>query len=251
VSEAQDRYLAARGIRPLKARELTDAEARELIDAGAHWDRRARAALREGRKAAWAFAEAAYHLEDLQVWRGLGYETLDNWLADPEVGIARSTFRNAVWAWRELVEVRGVSHARLAPIAPTAVYAVLPAITRGNVSPEAALADAEALGRRDLRERYRGRGAFLTERLAAEDEPRRVRCPVCDGWTTEDVIEGKGREMPAPMAGAAADPDGDDDDGPLTPPSDRDIAEDRAEGWRRRGLNVAVVRGGGWVVVER
>ena len=58
---------------------------------------------------------------------------------------------------------------------------------RGIVEAERALDDAEALGFRDLREKYRTAG----------DEPARVKCPTCSTWVPEDrlsvVINGTAR----------------------------------------------------------
>ena len=106
-------------------------------------------------------------------------------LAQPEIGLSRSWFFRLIQTWRDLVVVRKVSPARLAAIDTTKVEEIRPAIMSGHVKPDAALADAEALGRRDLREKYRSLAADTP--LAAEREPVRTRCPHCggSGWTTE------------------------------------------------------------------
>jgi hypothetical protein len=63
---------------------------------------------------------------------------------------------------------------------------------RGDVKVKDALADARALGVRDLHERYapsktgeRRQGTSITdEPLRAEDEPERIKCEHCGSWYT-------------------------------------------------------------------
>jgi hypothetical protein len=102
----------------------------------------------------WALAEHLHEFHEERYWTLLGYETLEEFLAEPEVGMSRSAFFRLVEAWHWLVEVRKVAPARLSELAPSKVQEVLPAIRRGDVSPDDALADAKGFGKRDLREKY-------------------------------------------------------------------------------------------------
>jgi hypothetical protein len=175
-------------------RQLTKEEADALRHRAFECERRVKAAIAQLHEDKWALAEALYEFHQERYWELLGgYETLNEFLAQPEIGLRRSTYFRLVQVWRDFVEVKRVEPARLRQIEPSKAYVVLPAVMRGNVKVEDALNDAEALGWRDLREEYR-RGKSQRETLAAEDEPARRRCPVCGGWTTEDVIEGTARE---------------------------------------------------------
>jgi hypothetical protein len=124
-----------------------------------------------------------YHFHTDELWRSLGHETFESWLATPEVELERRWVFELLSAYRELVVKQGVEPARLGAVNVGKVREILPAIRRGQVSAEEALSDCESLGRRDLEERYRG----ITTRSPAEPEPpleathelTYATCPAC------------------------------------------------------------------------
>lgn len=170
---------------PGQHRELSSEEAEDLVHEVFETERKIKADLAAIVADTWTLAEHLYDFHELRGWTLLGYETLNEFLAQPDIGLSRSTFFRAVQAWRDLVKVKKVAPARLSGIEPSKAQEVLPAIMRGDVKVDDALDDAVALGKRDLREKYRlSAGKVAPARLAAEDEPIRTRCPACGEWTT-------------------------------------------------------------------
>lgn len=173
--------------RRLEAREVTDEEADALVHQAFELEREIKRQCIAAHAAYWDLAASLWRFHEIRGWTKLGYEKLEEFLAQPEIGISRSSFFRAVQAWRDLVVVKEIAAPRLSRIQPSKVQEVLPAIMRGNVKAERALDDAEALGFRDLREKYRTAG----------DEPARVKCPTCSTWVPEDrlsvVINGTAR----------------------------------------------------------
>lgn len=187
-----------------KARELSKGEADALVHAAFECERELKARIAQVHAGTWAVAEALYSFHGLQGWTLVGYETLEEFLAQPEIGMSRRSFFRLVQAWRDLHVVRQVPAPALSEVEPSKVYEVLPAVMRGDVSPQDALDDAKALGLRDLREKYRlanvrrhGQAPDDSTPLDASSEPARARCPTCQQWTTEDrlpkVIDGAAR----------------------------------------------------------
>jgi hypothetical protein len=85
---------------------------------------------------------------------GTDYLTLNDYLADPEVGITRSTYFRLVGAWRYLAVRRELPMSVLAELDVTKVDVVLAAIKAGRVELEEALEDVRSMGQKDLREVY-------------------------------------------------------------------------------------------------
>lgn len=98
-------------------------------------------------------AEACWRLREDEGWVALGYDSISNYLASPEVAMARSTFYSLADIWEQYVEEGGIDRQRLC--APSKLEVPLPAIKAGDVTAEEAISDAEALGLRDLRAKYR------------------------------------------------------------------------------------------------
>lgn len=117
-------------------------------------EERIKASLRVAQESVWDLAEALYKFDEANGWSALGYDKLGDWLAQPEVGISRSHFYRLVSVYHEMVVLRQVDQTRLKQIEPQKLQIVLPSVKSGKVQLEDALDDAEALGRRDLRERY-------------------------------------------------------------------------------------------------
>jgi hypothetical protein len=102
-------------------------------------------------------AEHLYQWNEDKAWAALDYETLEEWLASPDIELSRSHYFRLVENYREFVVARGVKPELLGTVDFTKVREVLPAIRRGHVDPEEAIADAQALTRTDLEEKYRHR----------------------------------------------------------------------------------------------
>jgi hypothetical protein len=78
-----------------------------------------------------------------------------------------------------LVIQRGVDPKELENAEVSKVREVLPAIRKGTVTVEQALADVRVLGREDLRIRYSGAGAGLTTGHGPGAHPGYAVCPTC------------------------------------------------------------------------
>jgi hypothetical protein len=133
----------------------------------------------------WDLAELLYEFHEERRWADLDYDTLNEFLAQPDLGISRALFFQMTRLWRDLAVTRQVDRAVLRELEPSKVREVVPAIMRGDVSIEEALADARDLGHRDMRKRYRG---DPNAKLDAGAEPVRIQCGQCGAWRTEQEI---------------------------------------------------------------
>jgi hypothetical protein len=115
-------------------------------------------------------------------WRALGYDTIGEWLADPDITMTRSTYYRLISTFQELAVVRHVELPTLGVLDLSKVAIALPALKRGEVSTEDMLADAESLGARDLRIKY-----------AAQPEM------VPDEQTIDSDEDGEPVELPEPV----------------------------------------------------
>jgi hypothetical protein len=151
-----------------------------------------KAAIAHGKAAYWTLAEALYRFEeanterDLQTGevlvRGRGWKvlmgkdsTLNDWLAQVDIGLTSTTYWRAIAAWKELAIYRQVSMDRLVALVPGKVDIVLPSVKAGSVSTIDALDDTEAMGFDDLRTKYYG-------------ERRKVREDQADPDATDDGV---------------------------------------------------------------
>lgn len=119
-------------------------------------------------------AEACYELSREHAYRDLGYEKLSDLLADPAICISRTTFFDLA-AIHERYVLEGGADPRQLQVAGVSKLSIpLKALADGDVDVEEALRDCEELGRRDLREKYRGAEE-------EESESGRPDCPRCAG----------------------------------------------------------------------
>jgi hypothetical protein len=126
----------------------------EKATTAAALERRVKASI-AGLRQGWVeLAGHLYHFWRINGWEALGHRSVGEWLADPQIGLSRSTAYRFKEAYRELVVHRGIDPERLGQIDMTKIVATLPAVRREQVEPERAIADAEALTWRDLQERY-------------------------------------------------------------------------------------------------
>lgn len=124
------------------------------------------------------WAELAAHLYEftkIRGWEALGYATLREFLAQPEIDIGERYVFQLVEAHRTLVVEGKVTTEQLAGVEVTKVRAIIPAVRRGDVEPEEALADAQVMTRSDLERRYRNPGAPIDP----STEPEWDTCPHC------------------------------------------------------------------------
>lgn len=137
-----------------EARQLTQAEHDAWVSSAYAHETKVKEGLTGARSNLWSAAEALYHFAEETGWAALGYDTLGEWLAAPEITISRRTYFQMVQAWRELVVVRQVDSANIRTLDLTKVSIALPALTAGRAEVDDVLADVEALAAPDLREKY-------------------------------------------------------------------------------------------------
>lgn len=148
----------------------------EVVEHAASVEKRLRDA-REAQRLSWVtLAGILYEFDEDDLWEPLGYESLNEWLAGPDVELTRKSFRDHVRIWRELVIERKVDWTDLAFVDFTKVRDALPFITSGRAQAKDVLSDAAVLTRSDLMEKY---GGDPNAPLAAENEPEPVKCPTC------------------------------------------------------------------------
>ena len=101
-----------------------------------------------------ALAAYLHEFHQGKMWEHLGYDRIEDWLGTPEIGLGRSHVYALIETYEELVVKREIEPEELGGLEATKVAVVLPAIRRGDVELEEALADCEALSRSALREKY-------------------------------------------------------------------------------------------------
>lgn len=131
-------------------------------------------------------AEDLFKFHELEMWRDLGHNGFEEWLASPDIELERRWVYELIGMWRELVVKRNVDPAKLEPVQVSKVREVLPAIRRGRVDISDALADCETLARDDLRQKYAATGAGTSGepggpngQLDAGSEPTFAICHAC------------------------------------------------------------------------
>ena len=90
------------------------------------------ALIESSNQSVWALAKELYEFQEEGGWALLGYETLNDFLAQPEVGMSRATFFRITRCWRTLVVERKVKPKLLAKLEPTKIEVVLPQIVSGE-----------------------------------------------------------------------------------------------------------------------
>jgi hypothetical protein len=187
-----------------EAQDLTAEERQARIEHCQQLHTQIAASLRAGREALWLFAKAVYEFDQEHGWSALGYDTLNDYLADPEIAVRRSTYFQARKRYEKIVIQRGVQSNRLDSLDPSKVDLVLPAIEQGKVELNEALDDVEALGSRDLREKYFGRKEEPEpepEPAPEPDDEEFTPPPMNDGedvpmMASDVVVEAEGTDLP-------------------------------------------------------
>jgi hypothetical protein len=180
--------------------ELTQQEAEKRAEVAFQLNERVKDGLAAGREALWQVAEALYEFNEEAVWTALGYETLADWLADPDIGMTKSTYYRLTRMWRQLVIHRKITPAQIKLLEPSKVDIVLGAVEQGRVSVNKALADAKDMGARDLREVYMrpttpepgpeeadAQAAEEAKSVTLDDEPIPADQVGEDAWDDDDL----------------------------------------------------------------
>lgn len=123
-----------------------------------------------------ALAGDLYEFTDKKMYDHLGYGSLNEWLAGPDIELERRMVMYLTSAWRELVVSRNVDPRQLEEVNVSKVSVVLPAIRAGNVEIEDALSDAKTLTRSDLEAKY---GKAGKDAQGGGDEPEYATCETC------------------------------------------------------------------------
>lgn len=163
-------------------------------------DQEIRAGLSDVRGGLWRAAKALYHFTEATGWTALGYESLGEWLADPDITLTRPTYYRMMQSWQELAVLRGVDEDQLSKLDLAKTHITLPALKRGEVTVEEAISDSTTLGARDLREKYRGVAAFPLAPTDDEDEMNVPERPHYDGDEPPEgleVVEAEAEELVA------------------------------------------------------
>ena len=157
--------------------EIRDAERQEAGAIAHAIEKQVHAALYRGREALWELSEALYDFDEARGWLGLGFDTLKEWLAQPEHVMSRSQYHKLVSTWRKLVVERRIDADRLRLLDQSKVAIVTKAITSAEVLVDEVLADVEVLAARDLRRKYEGEPKKVSTLRLSEQELHRCDTP--------------------------------------------------------------------------
>jgi hypothetical protein len=184
---------------------MTDIEPRSAQEVAAEHaynvECRIKATVRQMRQAWSELARDLYEFYSASLWRDLGHDSFEEWMAGPDIEVQRRWAYELISIYRELVVLREVRMSDLAEIEPSKLQEVLPAVRRDQVTVAEAMADAKSLSKNDIRERYRPGGAGTTPsangskpdvstRYEALHEPAYVRCPTCGSRVREEEMSG-------------------------------------------------------------
>jgi hypothetical protein len=124
-------------------------------------------------------AAKLYDFMEAEHWRSLGHDSVQEWMAQADVGLEWRQVYAYIQAYREWIVKRNVDPSRVADIAIGRLREVTPAVQRGLMATEDALADAESLSVNDLRDRYKNVKVAVESALDADTEPRYFTCSSC------------------------------------------------------------------------
>jgi hypothetical protein len=138
------------------ARAATDEE----IEGDRAWAIQADSDLKDAivsvRRNLWDVAKALHEWDLRRGWLKTGnYETLGEWLADPQVAMTKATYHGLLSGYRTLVLERNVPEQTVRELDTSKVGVVLRAIRDHEVKVEDAISDVESLSKSDLIEKYR------------------------------------------------------------------------------------------------
>lgn len=141
-------------------------------------------------KGAWVdLARDLYEFAENEDWKVLGHSSLNAWMSDPDVDLDPRYGYILIDNYRQFVINAGVSEDELKQLNESKVQVVAPALRRGKVTPEEAVADCKTLGRDDLRERYHGKGPDRTTTYNAGGETGWAVCESCGSRYRVKTVE--------------------------------------------------------------
>ena len=143
-------------------------------------EKRLKAALRATRRSLMDVCAASHDISRNHAYEALGYETLAEFLAQPDVGMSRSEFFTAAKIHQVFVLEHGIDPEKLAEAGMAKLAVVLPKVTAGKIEAETAVADASTNGLRDLRDEYREPRESPVDRTHG--------CPRC-GCIPDEVLD--------------------------------------------------------------
>lgn len=130
-------------------------------------------------KADWiVLAQQLYEFVEAEHWRALGYDSIGEWMASPEIDLEYRQMYVYMEIYRDLVIAKKVKPERLGELQVSRVREVVGAVRKGLVPVKEALNDAESLGRQDLREKYAG-ATVIDRPFNAKSEPKWHICQAC------------------------------------------------------------------------
>jgi hypothetical protein len=144
---------AAMDVSPELERVIAEHD-QELAARAAELDRKMIEALAAIRHCWVELAGYLYEFWRISGWAALGYSSPGEWLAQSNIELSRSQAYRLAQAYREFVVYHGIDPERLGRVDVSKAQLALPAVRSGQVEPERAVADAEALSLRDLKQRY-------------------------------------------------------------------------------------------------
>jgi hypothetical protein len=199
------------------ARELSDEEREKLAESCFEYEKQIKTGLRTVKASMWAVAEALWNFDRESGWQFLGYDTMQAWLAQPEIYLPYNTYRDAVKAWDVAVRQRQIPVTTLVGDDETdhpgldisKFNMVAPALKKGTVTTAEAIADVETMGWRDLRDKYVRRPPTKVE----------VAPPVNRGGEEPEPADPAAGDDEPPAWGDAGPSEGlGEPEGPGTPP---------------------------------
>jgi hypothetical protein len=126
--------------------------------------------LQAGRAALWSTAKAMYEFDQESGWTYLGYDTVGEWLADPDISTTSATYYRLIRVYRSLVIERKQKFDDLVRLDASKVAIVLGAIEKGKALSKEALSDVEVMPARDLRRKYITGDPAIADDEALDDE---------------------------------------------------------------------------------
>lgn len=178
--------------------ELELREQQERAEVAFAIDQELKAALRRGQAVLWDVAEQCYLFNESRGWLDLGIETLEEYLAQPEIGMSRASFYKFKRTWQSLVVDRKIAADKLRALEMSKVALVAPKIIANKATVEEALADAESLAWGDLRDKYIGERAAISagETSDRDDsvDPTETGTPKSDVDPTEPPSDPSGED---------------------------------------------------------
>jgi hypothetical protein len=195
---------------PTPARKPTQEE----VESNRQWafmaDADLKGALRQVRVDLWEVAKRLHEWDERQGWAWTGnYDTLGEWLADPDVTMTRGTYYRLRDSYRCLVIEEHIDEAAVRELETSKVGVVIKAIRAHDVDVNEAISDVEVLPVRDLREKYYPRPEAST---VGQDADNGSEPPVLDADAlSEDGPSGIAEE-PSEASESSIGDDGQADD---------------------------------------